>query len=71
VRAKDAILSLLDRLPDDCSFDDVLHHVYVAREVEAGIRAAHAGRIIPHDQLMQQLRKRFVLSRRKPSRRRR
>ncbi len=31
--AKETVRALLHRLPDDCSLDDVLYHVYVVQAV--------------------------------------
>ena len=38
------VRELLDRLPDDCSLDDVLYHLYVVQRVEQGLADADAGR---------------------------
>ena len=60
MRAKDTVRELLDRLPDDCSFEDVLYHVYVVQQAEEGVRAAIEGRVIPHEQVMRELRRKWV-----------
>jgi len=60
MRAKDAVRELLDRLPDDCSLEDVLYHVYVVQQAEEGLRAALEGRVIPHEQVMRGLRRKWV-----------
>jgi hypothetical protein len=36
VEAKQTVRALLDRLPDDCSVEDVLYHLYVLQAVERG-----------------------------------
>ena len=33
---KDTVKALLERLPDDCSLDDVLYHLYVVQAVARG-----------------------------------
>ena len=38
---KDTVRALLDRLPDDCTFEDVLYHLYVI-QVERGDRGEMA-----------------------------
>ena len=44
--AKQEALSLLERLPEDCSFEDIQYHLYVLIEVRNGVeRAASAGSI--------------------------
>ena len=59
-RTKDAVKALLDRLPDDCSLEDVLYHLYVKQKVEAGLADAAAGRLIPHEQVAEELRRKWV-----------
>ena len=46
--AKDTVRALLDRLPDDCSLDDVQYHLYVVQAVGRGVADGEAGRVIPH-----------------------
>jgi len=61
VEAKEAVRALLDRLPDDCSMDDVLYHLYVLRAVERGQADVAAGRTLPHEQVEEALRKKWLL----------
>ena len=37
------VQELLDRLPDDCSLDDVQYHLYVLQSIERGQADAKAG----------------------------
>jgi len=60
---KDTVKALLERLPDDCSIEDVLYHVYVVQQVEEGLRSALDGRVIPHEQVMRELRRRYLAPR--------
>jgi predicted transcriptional regulator len=59
VVAKDAVRALLDRLPDDCSIEDVLYHVYVLQAIARGQADAAAGRTIPHEEVEEELRRRW------------
>lgn len=61
MEAKEAVRALLDRLPDDCSMDDVLYHLYVLRAVERGQADVAAGRTLPHVQVEEELRKKWLL----------
>ena len=61
MEAKEAVRVLLDRLPDDCSMDDVLYHLYVLRAVERGQADVAAGRTLPHEQVEEELRKKWLL----------
>jgi predicted transcriptional regulator len=57
---KQTVRELLDRLPDNCSVEDVLYHLYVIQKVDAGIANAEAGRLIPHDAVVQEMRRKWV-----------
>jgi len=61
VEAKEAVRALLDRLPDDCSMDDVLYHLYVLRAIERGQADVAAGRTLSHEQVEEELRGRWLL----------
>jgi hypothetical protein len=38
--AKDEVKTLLDRLPDNCSLEDVQYHLYVVEKIRKGIERA-------------------------------
>lgn len=38
--AKEEVKTLLDKLPDDCSLEDVQYHLYVVEKVHRGIERA-------------------------------
>jgi len=38
--AKDEIKALLDKLPDDCSLEDIQYHLYVVEKIHRGIERA-------------------------------
>ncbi len=38
--AKDDVRLLLDKLPDDCSLEDVQYHLYVVEKIRRGIGRA-------------------------------
>ena len=58
---KEKIQGVLDRLPDDCSLNDVLYHLYVLQAVDRGLEDAEAGSTIPHEQVADELRRKWVL----------
>lgn len=58
---KEKVREVLDRLPDDCSMDDVLYHLYVVQQIEHGSADVEAGRTIPHEEVVEDLRRRWVL----------
>ena len=59
--AKETVRALLDRLPDDCTLDEVLYHLYVVQSVEEGVADAQADRVIPHEQVAATLRRKWLL----------
>lgn len=59
--AKDTVRTLLDRLPDDCSLDDVLYHLYVVQATNSGVADADAGRTISHEQVAAELRRKWLV----------
>jgi predicted transcriptional regulator len=61
MEAKQAVRDLLDKLPDDCTLDDVLYHLYVLQQISQGLADADSGNLIPHEQVEQELRQRWLL----------
>jgi predicted transcriptional regulator len=61
VSAKQTVRELLDRLPDDCSLDEVLYHLYVVRSVESGAADAQAGRLLGHREVADALRRKWAV----------
>ena len=59
--AKEAVRALLERLPDDCSLDDVLYHLYVVQAVGRGAADADAGRVMSHEAVAADLRRKWLL----------
>ena len=62
VRTKETVRELLDRLPDDCSLDDVLYHLYVVQAVARGQADAEAGRTLSHEEVAKALRRKWLVS---------
>ena len=61
VETKITVRQLLDRLPDDCSLEDVLYHLYVVHEVEHAAADVAAGRVIPHEEVVRELRQKWSI----------
>lgn len=55
--AKDEVHSVLERLPDDCTLEDIQYHIYVIEKIQRGIERAGAEGTIPHAEVEQRLRK--------------
>ena len=54
---KDEAHRLVDQLPPDASWDDLMYEVYVRQAVEAGLADADAGRTISHEEAVAKLRR--------------
>ena len=59
--AKQTVRELLDRLPDDCSLDDVQYHLYVVQAVDRGLADVANGRTIAHAEVDADLRRKWLL----------
>lgn len=60
MEAKETVRALLDRLPDDCSVEDVLYHLYVLQAIERGQADVTAGRIIPQEEVESAMRRKWL-----------
>lgn len=58
---KERVRDLLDRLPDDCSVDDVLYHLYVIQSIDRGLSEVAAGATVSHEEVERELREKWVL----------
>ena len=61
MKTKEAVRDLLDRLPDDCTLEDVLYHLYVLQAIDRGLADAEAGRTITQEQVAAEMRRKWVL----------
>lgn len=57
---KERVREILDRLPDDCSLEDVQYHLYVVQAIERGLADADAGRTVSHEEVVTALRRKWV-----------
>ena len=42
---KDDARRLIDRLPENATWDDLMHQIYVRQAIEAGLEDSRAGRV--------------------------
>jgi predicted transcriptional regulator len=61
MHGKATVRAVLDRLPDDCSLDDVLYHLYVVQKIEQGLADSEAGRVVPQEQVAEEFRRKWLL----------
>ena len=55
--AKEEVKALLDKLPDDCSLEDVQYHLYVVEKINKGIERADKEGVLSQDEVERKLKK--------------
>jgi predicted transcriptional regulator len=58
---KTRVRELLERLPDDCTIEDVQYHLYVLDKIDRGLADVEAGRTISHEEVARRLRDKWLL----------
>ncbi|WHZ13866.1 MAG: hypothetical protein OJF52_000700 [Nitrospira sp.] len=43
---KEEVRKLLERLPDEASYEDIQYHIYVREKIERGLRDIKEGRVL-------------------------
>lgn len=51
VNVKEEVRRLAETLPDDATWDDVMHEIYVRQAIESGLADSEAGRVKDVDQV--------------------
>lgn len=46
--AKEEAKKIIDRLPDQATWDDIMYQLYVQKKIDKGLRAAEDGKVISH-----------------------
>jgi hypothetical protein len=53
--AKAEMQSLLQKLPDDCTFEDIQYHLYVIEKVRKGIERAEGEGVVSQEEVEKRL----------------
>jgi predicted transcriptional regulator len=53
---KETARRLIDNLPENATWDDLMYEIYVRQKIAAGLQAADEGRVVPHEDV----KKRFL-----------
>ncbi len=51
VNVKDEARRLIERLPNDVTWDDLMHEIYVRQGIEAGLADSRAGKVTGVDEV--------------------
>ena len=49
--AKEEARELLERIPDNATWEDIMYQFYVEKKVEAGLRDIESGDVVPHEEV--------------------
>jgi predicted transcriptional regulator len=49
--AKQEVSDLLNRLPEDCSLEDIQYHLFVLQKIERGLKDAEQGRVYTQEEV--------------------
>lgn len=55
--AKNEVESLLRKLPDDCTLEDIQYHLYVIEKIRRGIESADIGDTLTQEEVERRLSK--------------
>lgn len=53
--AKQAARQIIEHLPEQASWDQIMYQLYVKQKIEAGLADVRAGRTISHDEVKAEL----------------
>jgi predicted transcriptional regulator len=53
--AKETAKQVIDRLPEQATWDDILYELYVKQKIEAGLAAAAEGKTVAHEDAKRRL----------------
>jgi len=54
---KEEARKIIDKLPDQATWDDIMYEFYVKKKLEVALKAAEEGRVVPHEEV----KKKFLL----------
>jgi predicted transcriptional regulator len=57
--AKEEIKEMLEKLPDDASFEEIQYHIYVQEKIEHGLNEVSEGRVMSQEEAEKRMAKWF------------
>ena len=49
--AKEEVRRILDRIPDDASFEDIQQHIYVREKIERGLKDIEEDKVLSQEEV--------------------
>lgn len=56
---KDDVKQMIDKLPEDCSIEDIQYTLYVRSKIQKGLNELNEGNVISHDEVKARMDKWF------------
>ncbi len=57
--AKEEIKEMLEKLPDNASFEEIQYHIYVQEKIEHGLNEVREGRVVSQEEAEKRMAKWF------------
>lgn len=54
---KQQAINLIESLPDDSSYDDIMEELFFSKKVQQGLSDLDSGRVYAHTQILQEIQK--------------
>ncbi len=51
---KNKAIHLINKLPDQATWDDIMYEIYVKQKIDEGLKAAEEGRTLTHEEVKKQ-----------------
>lgn len=58
--AKQMIVEVVQRLPDDATIEDAMERLYFLQKIERGMADVATGRVVPHEEVLRVFEERFA-----------
>ena len=52
---KEEAKKLIERLPDNVTWDDIMYELYVKKKIASGLKAVEEGRVVSHEDAKKRL----------------
>jgi len=56
---KEHIVKAVSDLPEDATVEDAMERLYLLSKIEQGLADSHAGKTVPHDEVVRRMEKKF------------
>lgn len=57
VVVKEEAIQLIEKMPDDCTVEDILYELYLKQKVDKGLQDIEEGRVVKHENVKQRMSK--------------